>query len=232
MTKAHQGSQKGKRLRIRRPVPRDEFYGLRLLPKHADLLRASAINRRTARERGYWSATRRSELIKVGFSPSQSRVPALVIPVHDVFGEIRFHVIRPDSPRVDDQGRPKKYEMPAGVEMAIDVPPRVREQLGDPEEHLWITEGSRKADAGVSMGLCCISLMGVWNWRGANAQGGATALGDWEAIHLKGRDVAIVFDSDVSTNAGVSDAATRLANFLESRGAVLSYAVLSEKCDE
>ncbi len=31
--------------------------------------------------------------------------------------------------------------------------------------NLFITEGARKADAAVSKSLCCVDLLGVWNWR-------------------------------------------------------------------
>ena len=43
----------------------------------------------------------------------------------------------------------------------------------------------RKADAAVSIGLCCIAVLGVWNWRGTSDWGGKTALPDWEMIAFK-----------------------------------------------
>jgi hypothetical protein len=48
----------------------------------------------------------------------------------------------------------------------------------------------------VSAGLCRISLLGVWGWRGTNDQGGKTALAEWEASALNGRVVYLCFDSD------------------------------------
>lgn len=62
---------------------------------------------------------------------------------------------------------------------------------------LLITEGVRKADAAVSVGLCCVALMGTWCWRGTNDAGGKTLLADFESIALNGRTVYVVFDSDV-----------------------------------
>ena len=99
--------------------------------------------------------------------------------------------------------------------MWLDVPPPVRAQLGNPKIPLWITEGISKADAAVSQGMCCIALIGVWNWRGRNDDGGLTALADWELIHLKERDVYLVFDSDVMTKPSVHAALRRLKAFLE-----------------
>ena len=52
--------------------------------------------------------------------------------------------------------------------MILDVPPTCQPMLGDPSVDLWITEGTKKADAGASRGLCIIALLGVWNWRGRN----------------------------------------------------------------
>ena len=125
---------------------------------------------------------------------------------------------RPDTPRIK-HGKPLKYETPAKARMAVDVPPCARGLLEDPSRPLFITEGVRKADAAVSKGLCCIDLLGVWNWRGTNDWGGKTALPDWEHIALNGREVYICFDSDVMLKPAVHEAMARLKAFLESRKA-------------
>nr|MDP9473208.1 DUF3854 domain-containing protein [Chloroflexota bacterium] len=105
----------------------------------------------------------------------------------------------------------------------LDVPPAARARLGDPATPLFITEGARKADAAVSAGLCCVALLGVWNWRGTNEDGGATALPDWEYVALKGRCggrvVYLAFDSDVMTKPAVYGALRRLRSFLQQGGA-------------
>jgi hypothetical protein len=136
-----------------------------LLPHHQDLIRASAISMEVAEVRGYRSVTRRSELEQLGFGKAQRNVPALLIPVWNVHGENGTHQARPDTPRVKD-GKPLKYETPAGTHMMLDVPPLARPWRGDPHRPLFVTEGARKADAAVSSGLCCVALLGVWNWRG------------------------------------------------------------------
>jgi len=190
-----------------------------LLPHHEATLREeSSIASDVIAERRYFTATRKNELEKRGFAPAQRIVPALVIPIWDVRGEVSLHHLRPDEPRIVN-GKTRKYEFPAGATMTLDVHPRIREQLSDPSIPLFITEGSKKADAAISRGLCCIALLGVWNWRGTNGQGGKTALGDWESIALNGRRCYIVFDSDVMTNPAVYGALVRLKEFLESRGA-------------
>src|SRR5690606_2222989 len=77
-----------------------------------------------------------------------------------------------------------------------------------------------------SLGICCISVTGVWAWRGRNESGGATALADFESVHLKGRLVFLVFDSDAMTKPQVHQALARLKAFLESRGAHIKIVYL------
>ncbi|MEQ8763209.1 MAG: DUF3854 domain-containing protein [Planctomycetota bacterium] len=197
-----------------------------LSPEHQKmLLEESAIDPVVAEERGYFTATKKSQLEELGFQPRQARVPALVCPLRGVSGEIGNYCSRPEKPRIQN-GKPAKYEFPAGSRMILDVPARVREQLGNPREPLFITEGAKKADSGVTNGLCCISLIGVWNWRGRNEDGGLTALADWESIALNDRVVYLTFDSDVMTKPEVHLALKRLRSFLKKRGAKIKVVYL------
>jgi Domain of unknown function (DUF3854) len=189
-----------------------------LLSQHVDLIEKSAIAPKIAKARGYRSVISRADLERLGFSPAQRLVPALLIPVWSVAGQIATYQLRPDVPRIRD-GKPVKYETLAGTRMVLDIPPTARRWLGDPKRPLFITEGARKADAAVSKDLCCIDLLGVWNWRGRNTSGGKVALPDWESIALNNREVFIVFDSDVMLKRAVYAALARLKTFLESRGA-------------
>jgi len=152
-------------------------------------------------------------------------VPALLIPVWGANGEIVLYQARPDQPRIIN-GKAIKYETPKSSRMALDIPPLVREWLGDPNRPLVVTEGIRKADAAVSKELCCIALLGVWNWRGTNGAGGKTALADWELIALNDRLVYIAFDSDVTLKPEVHSGLVRLKAFLESRGAKVAVIYL------
>jgi hypothetical protein len=193
-------------------------YGPALLPQHAALLANSGIHPAIAHKRRYRSVIATGDLRPLGFAAFQRRVPALLIPIADVTGKIVTYQLRPDEPRVVD-GKIVKYEFPRGSRMVLDVPAWVRGRMSDPSVPLFITEGSRKADAAVSKGLCCIALLGVWNFRGTNEHGGKTALGDWESISLNGRTVYICFDSDAMHKEPVHQALVRLRAFLVSRGA-------------
>ncbi len=198
------------------PAPLEEPT---LLPHHLKLIEGSAITLAVARQRGYRSVTTSEELAALGFARSQCRVPALLIPVWNIHGEVALHQVRPDNPRTDNTGRITKYESPAGQRLAIDVPRSIRHDLGNPAVPLIITEGARKADAAVSAGGCCIALLGVWSWRGTNEHGGKTALPDWHEIALNDRIVHIAFDSDVITKPQVRSALGELGRFLTNKGA-------------
>jgi hypothetical protein len=199
-------------------APGAEGTGPALLPHHAALLTASALATEVIAARGYRSLTRKAELRALGFGERQLLVPTLLVPVWGVAGVIATYQHRPDAPRIVD-GKGLKYETPKGTRMALDVPPGARPWLGDLERPLFVTEGARKADSAVSVGLCCVALLGVWNWRGTNADGGTVVLPDWESIALKSRRVYIAFDSDVMEKAPVAAALKRLRAFLASRGA-------------
>ncbi len=196
-----------------------------LAAHHVAMLEASAIDPAVRAERGYRTLTSRAEILRLGFSDRQARTPALLIPLYGVTGEVASYQIRPDVPRMLD-GKAVKYETPRGSAVVLDVPPGARSWTRDPTRPLVITEGSKKADSAVSRGLCCVAVAGVWNWRGKNELGGMTALGAWDSIALKDRQVYVVFDSDVATKLAVQAALVRLTSFLESRGAKVAVCYL------
>jgi|GEM_PF-6856220 len=200
---------------------------LHLSPAHyQSLVAGSCIPEDIVRQRGYRTVTDPEELQVLGFTRNQSKTPALLIPIHSPFGEIVSHQIRPDTPRVLE-GKPLKYESPPGGPPRIDVPPSVRRSLSDPTQDLWITEGSKKADAAAGVGICCVALTGVWGFKGRNAAGGSEVLGDLDHLHLKGRRVVLCFDSDVTQKPLVRAAMERLAGILKSRGASVAVCHLS-----
>jgi hypothetical protein len=201
-------------------------YGAGVFANHADALRKSAIDPAVAAERGYVSVDTKRRLDSAGFKHYQQRTPGLLIPVHDTSGAVAQHQYRPDRPRENGNGKPVKYETPGGSRMVMDVPPRIRPQLADPKVALWVTEGVKKADSAVSAGLCCIALLGVWNWKGTNTLGGKTALPAWHDIALNGRRVYVAYDSDVMTNPKVHAALTDIGGYLTYKGADVRFAYL------
>jgi hypothetical protein len=182
---------------------------------HLAQLEASAISLEVANERGYRTVTDKAELTSLGFVRTQLRVPGLLIPQWGVDGTQKNYQIRPDSPRSDKKGKVLKYENPAGSTIHLDCPPRCQKMLANPSFPLWITEGSKKADALASKGACALSLTGVWGFKGKNEFGAVTMLNDWDYIALKDRVVHLTFDSDIENKKQVKDALQRLAQHLK-----------------
>jgi hypothetical protein len=199
-----------------------------LLTHHIDLLEASAISDDVARERGYWTASRRTELERLGFARVQQIVPSLVIPIRDARGEIVNYQIRPDQPRIGDNGRPIKYESPAGISPTLDVPPRAAPALARVHAPLWITESARQADAAVSAGLCCVSLPGVWSWAKRLNADAVRVLPDLQRVKFEERKVVLAFDSDAMVKPQVHKALEALNTYLSSRGALTRFLYLPE----
>lgn len=186
------------------------------------ILQESAITEDVALARGWRWVEDKTELEQLGFSPPQRLVPTLVLPVWSPSGQIVLYHHRPVLPRVDPKtGKVIKYEFAKGERMCLDVHPLIRERVRDPKIPLWITEGIKKVDSAISRGLCCIGLLGVWNWRGTNERGGKTALPEWDEIALNGRVINIVFDADFAFNPNVHAALKRLHAFLKKRGAIV-----------
>jgi hypothetical protein len=206
-------------------------YGAHIFDQHAAMLAASAISPEVARQRGYVSIDVKKRLEEVGFERYQRSVPGLLIPLHRADGSVWGYQYRPDTPRVTRAGTVVKYETPAGQRNGIDVPAAIKDMLGDPSVPLLYTEGSRKADSAVSAGLVCVSLAGVWGWRGRNAKGGKLAVADWHDIALNGRRAVGAFDSDVTTKRKVQQALAELAGYLETKGAKVEYLHLPDDGD-
>lgn len=213
-----------------------QFPGL--MQHHVKMLKDSAISDEVIRERGYRTILDAGELQEFGFSPAQCRAPGLLLPLHGTNGDNPLCVYRPDNPRTHDDKRHHntdgtyrqkiiKYEMPKGQKMRLDCPPRCRADLGNPGKPLWITEGQKKADALASNNLCAIALLGVWNFVGKNEHGGKVFLPDFLEIAFNGRNVNIVFDSDVMTKPEVRLALDTLTERLQRRGAIVSAVYLT-----
>lgn len=176
-------------------------------------------------ERGYVTATGLDDL--PGAFADYQRRSGLVIPIRDIMGDVIAFQLKADDPRLSKNGRSLKYDAATGGRQCLDVPTRSRIHLGNPSIPLWITEGAKKVDSGLSHGIrCIVGVNGTFGWRGKNDQGGTVALPDWESIALKGRDVVLAFDSDVTTKATVRGALDRLSAFLTQRGARVRYCLL------
>ncbi|AII57387.1 DUF3854 domain-containing protein [Dehalococcoides mccartyi] len=201
-----------------------------LLVEHLlHLNEGSGINLDVIKERGYRSILGKADLAKVGFTSYQQRTSGILIPLWGVDGGQVGYQFRPDNPRLDSRQRPVKYESPVGSSNHLDCPPRCKSLLGDPKTPLWITEGSKKADALASHGACVISLTGVWGFKGKNEFGAITLLSDWERIAIKDRLVYLAFDSDVIAKEMVRKALEHLGEHLSRKGANIVVVYLPQE---
>ena len=177
---------------------------------------ASAISAEVAVERPYRTAAADDPRLQ-GFAEYQ-RADGILIAVRPPDGSNGLFQLRRDRDRIHPDGKAAKYEQPAGQPHRLAVHPRNLRHLSDPGVPLWITEGIKKGDALVSHGLCAVTLLGVWNWRGRNEHNGRTVLSEWEYVALNGqRPVSIVYDSDVMRKPNVYKALARLKPLLENR---------------
>lgn len=192
---------------------------LMLDQRHIDELIASNIKPDVALARGYRTVAKAAELSRLGFKPNQCSVPGLLLPRHNVAGEVDGYQYKPDQPRIDAKGKVLKYENPTGSTLSPDIPLSARRWVLDPGQPLFITEGIKKGDAGASNEMAIVSVPGVWNFKTADA------IACWDQIPLKGRTVYLPFDSDCQRNPKVLQAMKRLAAILRSRGAIV-YAIL------
>jgi putative DNA primase/helicase len=152
--------------------------------------------------------------------------PALLLPMYRVTGEEVGFQFKPAIPQ-EMNGKQQKYASQTGVPNRLDVPPSVADQVRDPSEPLWITEGIKKADCLASCGRPVITLTGVFNWRSKLG-----TLGDWEDIPLVGRTVVICFDSDTRDKRTVMLAMQRLGKWLESKQARPLYLIVPKEVEQ
>ncbi len=197
-------------------------------PHRRMLVEESGINADIIAERSYYTARATSE-IPEAFSRGQRRL-GLVIPMFSPDDITRSSQLRPYKPLKDKKGKPKKYMTPTGVGNIIDVHPRNKEAVTDSSVDLWITEGVKKGDAMTTHGLCAISLAGVWCWCVKNTKG-KELLPDWDHVALHGRNVFVVYDSDVMVQPKVEQALERLVTVLEGRGASVQVVYLPDAPD-
>ena len=202
-------------------IPKVEPQHIRQLEKD------SGIAREVIAERGVRTIHHGRELPK-GFSWRQKRRGAgLLFTIHRPDGKTSWS-FRPDEPDPENPGR--KYEQPSkyygGPGNVLDVHPRMRHLLDDPETEIAFVEGIKKADALTSRGVLAVAITGVWNWLSDGEP-----IADMLEIPVDGRRVNICFDSDMLHNSNVQDAARRLAEYMIMRGAEVFITYLPDKAD-
>ncbi len=198
---------------------------MRLSEAHQNMLfEESGISEEVVRERGYYTARRRSEVPDV-FKDYQ-RKPGLVVPMFSPDGATVGYQLRPDKPRKNGP----KYETPGGISPIVDVHPRMLEEVRSGDGPILITEGAKTGDAPTSQRIPTMVLAGVWMWCVPKVKP-YRLKPCFDHIRLKGREVFVAFDSDCMSKTGVQDALAALVAALEARGAVVKVIYLPDAPD-
>lgn len=155
--------------------------------------------------------------------PSFHRVPAIKIPYYAVGGKrTGFYRVRYlDKPPgfAGVVAKPQRYAQEPKTLNEVYFPRNLNweEILKDPKVPMWITEGEFKAGCAALREVACAAIGGVFVWR--SAKNGIAFLPQLEKIEWKGRQVIIVFDSDLADNPNVSAAQRMLGREVLARGA-------------
>ncbi|HYW21548.1 MAG TPA: VapE domain-containing protein [Nodularia sp. (in: cyanobacteria)] len=126
--------------------------------------------------------------------------------------------VKPDTPRLDENGKPLKYESASGMETA---PLFLRTGLenywslvlSNKTQKIIITEGAKKAGAGLSIGYATISIPGVSSCR---KNGRLHSM--IEPFASLGRTFYLCFDNDLLTKQSVRNGLLSLSSKLAKNG--------------
>ena len=160
------------------------------------------------------------------------------LPYFDTDGEeLEFYRVRYLEPPKGFKTKVKsqKYAQPADTTPMAYFPP-MGPQLTwstiatDVSYPIVMTEGELKAACATKHGVPTIGLGGVYAWR--SAKEGWSLLPELEEFIWEGRDVTIIFDSDVMQKEEVAQALNHLCTVLSDRGAVPQTVTLPELDEE
>lgn len=137
---------------------------------------------------------------------------------------------KPDTPYLDEDGKPIKYEAPPKTDtrvIALHDPRRPRQWLDallDSSVPIIIVEGAKKAGCLMTLGYLVVALPGIFNGYRKNKQDLETfdrrLIEDLQVLCAPDRPIYICFDYDqkIKTRRHVQLATTRLGKMLEQAG--------------
>ncbi len=209
-----------------------------LAPNHLADLRKSGLSDEQIAACGFRSIRDAREVANVlRWSRADKLGACLLLPYRRADGSLipvaEFARIKPDTPRTNSKpgksnGKSIKYESPKGSTLQLHFPPQTCAKLSDVRTPLLVTEGEKKSAKADQEGFACIGLGGVDAWsrkreKGADGKklGKRELIPDFDDVHLAGREVFIVFDSDLAEKPSVQWAEWNLAQALVERGAVV-----------
>ena len=133
-----------------------------------------------------------------------------------------FYRLKPDAGQITEG----KYRTIGGAGNRPYFSPYLEAKHITEVRDLIITEGEKKTDSLTIHGFPTIGLAGVWSWKDGRSEG---MLPELEDIKWRGRNVVILFDSDVLIKDQVKQALEKLSKALTEKGAKVLVATLP--CD-
>ena len=203
--------------------------GAVLADHHREALARSGIDPERAASRGYETIGDKGRLAEIKVTAAGRNTPGMLVPLLDVRGSVWGYQYRPDTPRSPQWRAGSQVRDTDRTTQRPRYSPRCRRPARRPAIPLFITEGSKKADCAVAQGLCCVALMGVWNWRGTNNLDGKVALADWHDVALNGRRAILAYDGDVVRKESVHAAMDALGKYLAIKGARVEFLHLPDE---
>jgi hypothetical protein len=197
--------------------------GKKLRARHRADLKASGLSDEQIAASGAYSdsdAVRVQKLLNWPH-PAKTLGDCLVFPFPGCPGYSR---VKPDNPLPDRTraGKFRKYESPKETPNRAYILPDTRSALEESGHLVLITEGEKKALKADQEGFPCVGLVGVWGWVKKRVGSGPRELiDDLAAVAWEGREVHLVYDSDLVDNSNVAFAEYCLAEVLEEAGAAV-----------
>jgi hypothetical protein len=131
--------------------------------------------------------------------------------------------------RLFPTGKPKFKAPPVSGSRPYFSPLMPEGYLDDITIPLVLLEGPAKVDScyeHIATGYCFVGLTGTWNTKDRRDENGVwneendtRVLPELKAIPMRGRQVIILFDSDIEDNISVDEAAADIGNWTRKRGA-------------
>lgn len=145
--------------------------------------------------------------------------PLEVYQVRDWHGGIVDEFVDPDAEEI-------KYENRRGASARLYIPPMAQHKVNNKKYPLYVVEGAKKALALAQHDFAVVGLVGVWGGGDPEARKVARAGGkdfrklhpDFDQIPASGRELVVLFDSDIDEKKPVLQAAVTLLKMAEEAG--------------
>lgn len=187
-----------------------------LTDAHRATITAAGITVEVAETAGVRSATTIAEI------PEHARwcrsAPGIVFPWRSPGGAV-VEQYRPDTPvSTNGDDTLRKYLWPSDTAPMLNVHPAMGNRVMDSTAPIVVVEGTKQTlaavTAAVALDVAIVGVAGCYGW-----MSDGQPVDDLGRIPWTDRDVVVIYDADIRTNRDVHDAAGRLADDLELRGA-------------